>query len=580
MKALILALFAFVMMQTAFAQPVASEAQYSKDVNELVNPGFEQGLKGWTSTAGTFSATAANGVDRGARAGCVSLTAQTLNLSQIIPVGNLRGQGEISAEAYSTIAGTEVCSVVDGVDRDCTPVENLSSWTNRIEIGFVAGSTDYGIRFKTAGNVTGIACLDTTYAGKMPTGRISEVGAVGPWIDYGPITIGATTTAPTKGTPTTDKVRCRQMGSSYECNYKLIGGTGTAGTGDYLISLPTGIEFDSSLPNFTAVGNVRDTADAQTSHFEIMGNIRGGAPSGPAAAAAKYSSNQFRVSWTNLFAATGNWSSSLYDLGTRRDVDFTIKFRGAGLNSRVSLYSQQCRKPSDCENSFSARVDGTVSPSVVSNENTNWINGNCTRTGTGIYDCPLVSNLVSNVMNCSASSANENTGDSEGGTVCKIVYSLSSSSNIRITCHNDGTASTANALRNYPFTLMCQKGSADYKGLNLITGTFEDAVKTPGSSTPALCSAKISSAGIISDQQGACFASCTNANPTVCSFNSDYWSVAPSCTCIVTNRVSSGDSDCASTNNPTTTTADFYRSSGNAAYSAGQVNVVCHGKKL
>ena len=75
------------------------------------------------------------------------------------------------------------------------------------------------------------------------------------WSTSVPITIGATITAPTKGPTSIDYVKYRNIvGKEYEIEYNYLqtsGGT-SAGNGDYLISLPSGLQFDFTYPGQTA----------------------------------------------------------------------------------------------------------------------------------------------------------------------------------------------------------------------------------------------------------------------------------------------------------------------------------------
>ena len=68
------------------------------------------------------------------------------------------------------------------------------------------------------------------------------------------ITIGGVTTAPTKGTTSIDYVRYRNIGAKeYEVEYNYLQtSVGTTGTGDYLFSLPAGLQFDFTAPGQTA----------------------------------------------------------------------------------------------------------------------------------------------------------------------------------------------------------------------------------------------------------------------------------------------------------------------------------------
>lgn len=75
------------------------------------------------------------------------------------------------------------------------------------------------------------------------------------WSTSVPITIGATTSAPTKGTTSIDYVKYRNIvGKEYEIEYNYLqtaSGT-SAGSGDYLISLPSGLQFDFTNPGQVA----------------------------------------------------------------------------------------------------------------------------------------------------------------------------------------------------------------------------------------------------------------------------------------------------------------------------------------
>lgn len=76
------------------------------------------------------------------------------------------------------------------------------------------------------------------------------------WSAVVPTVTTATTTAPTKAaSPLVDTMRWRRDGNSAEIEwaYGNAGTAGTAGSGDYLFQLPTGLQFDSSLPFFTTI---------------------------------------------------------------------------------------------------------------------------------------------------------------------------------------------------------------------------------------------------------------------------------------------------------------------------------------
>jgi hypothetical protein len=79
-----------------------------------------------------------------------------------------------------------------------------------------------------------------------PTGQGIPV-----WTSAGAITLGATTTAPTKGTTTSDNISYRQVGpKAWEIAIAYIqtAVSGGFGSGDYLITLPNSLQFDTTIP--------------------------------------------------------------------------------------------------------------------------------------------------------------------------------------------------------------------------------------------------------------------------------------------------------------------------------------------
>ncbi len=60
------------------------------------------------------------------------------------------------------------------------------------------------------------------------------------------ITISATTTSPTLGTRSIEKINYRTIGDKRKISYRLGWAAGTAGSGDYLYTLPTGISFNTA----------------------------------------------------------------------------------------------------------------------------------------------------------------------------------------------------------------------------------------------------------------------------------------------------------------------------------------------
>lgn len=118
----------------------------------------------------------------------------------------------------------------------------------------------------------------------------------------GTVTIGAVTTPPTKGTTTTDKVVWTRFGQFLYAYYEYVQtGAGSAGSGNYLISLPAGLSVD------TTIITVNTTINTVTGNSTTLGTFNGfaaGASQWDGVAAVPYSATQFRIS--GLFGATAN----------------------------------------------------------------------------------------------------------------------------------------------------------------------------------------------------------------------------------------------------------------------------------
>jgi len=104
---------------------------------------------------------------------------------------------------------------------------------------------------------------------------IPNAAAVGGWTSY-TLTIGATTTAPTKGTNTTDLAQWMRVGQQMDWSYDYVQtAAGVAGSGTYLFPLPSGYSIDlTRFPANTIVGvaNVSNIADELSSASD-QGNL-------------------------------------------------------------------------------------------------------------------------------------------------------------------------------------------------------------------------------------------------------------------------------------------------------------------
>lgn len=89
------------------------------------------------------------------------------------------------------------------------------------------------------------------------------------WVEY-PLTIGATTTPPTKGTVAFDKAYWKRDGDSIKIRYTYAQtGAGSAGSGNYLFPLPPGFTIDATR---VRIGVSRQTSSILGTGYLYTGN--------------------------------------------------------------------------------------------------------------------------------------------------------------------------------------------------------------------------------------------------------------------------------------------------------------------
>ena len=159
----------------------------------------------------------------------------------------------------------------------------------------------------------------------------SNFGGIPAWTSAGAITITATTTNPTKGTTTSDNISYRQLGAKqWEIilTYIQTVANGVGGSGDYLVTLPNSLSFDTTLPSQQIT-----TTNIGTNTYALMTYI---IPSGSGLINSDslggqvypivYSATKFRILTTSYNSAIQCWGSGYYALGVD-DPKIQLTFR-------------------------------------------------------------------------------------------------------------------------------------------------------------------------------------------------------------------------------------------------------------
>ncbi len=166
------------------------------------------------------------------------------------------------------------------------------------------------------------------------------------------------------------------------------------------------------------------------------------------------------------------------------------------------------------DNTYSAQVS---SAGVVSNENKDFITGNCVVTGTSVFTCTL--NAFTVAPNCTAMIADSN---------ARVVWSTTQSATQFVV---NTALSTTGGLSAQAITISCQKSGVDYLSAS------SNVYATSSTATLALAtdfSAQVSLSGVVSSENlDWVNGNCTNAFPSVCSFNAGIFTVIPNCTATI-----------------------------------------------
>lgn len=475
--------------------PTATDVQLVYDSGLIFDGGFESAtaFQGHTIVSGSayfaVVTTASDVLDgkKTARVTCFNAAPSGVcKIEQTVNLGTPRLRGFPMLLSVRVDSSPDqpltFCAKIDGVEKDC-----VTGYKGYLTIPTLAGVTSVGYTLSKNEYVSPLTSFFDSIKVEI-TETVTNAPVIGPEIAYTP-------TFTSFGTVSNVNFTYQQLGSNL-----LIKGTFTSGTvssSEARISLPTGFTVLSSKPSLFMVGGV---ASSVTASFY---------PTALAEANASYlvfgSNTTARASLIKYGADT------LVVSGGSLSIEAIVPVNQ--LQASVPTYSDRCRDPRNCETVFSAKTD---SSGTILSESLDFVNGNCSVTSTANFLCNFNS-IFSQTPSCSVTYSGA--GSTSAGRTAAVKAITSTS--ISWLLDTAGGLSAANT------EIICQRQGQDYINakVNQIVGSFKDYVRTPNTATGKVgfCSAKISATGVISDQLGGCFASCTNATTPVCTFTSNYW---------------------------------------------------------
>jgi hypothetical protein len=355
------------------------------------------------------------------------------------------------------------------------------------------------------------------------------------------------------GTVSAIETQCKRQGGDL-----LMKGKFTAGT-------PTGVEARVSLPLWNGVQLVSANSSIIPT-IQISGSASSSFSSATffgIATLQEPSASYITLGLQNSTGSSLTKSSGNALLNASGLLSFSARIPIEGWQNSNIIIGQfngleSCTNTLECTDTFSAKVSAA---GVVSDENVNWINGNASIVGTSVYNITFNTGLFTTTPNCVA------TPNAASGHPIARIEGTPTSSGVSVYI----SSSTANFPSN--FSILCQKQGADYIGKTAKAVASDQNVSSPGTIKATFCSADISATGVISNQDGGCFASCTNATTPVCTFTSNFWVGTPKC------WYSAGTAGYVWVQTLTPTTFAGTVANNNGVAQAGARQYFCHGAR-
>lgn len=206
---------------------------------------------------------------------------------------------------------------------------------------------------------------------------LHEVREESGWTEWQPITITAQTNNPTISSSVYNQCRKRRNGTQLEIEFVLFEAIGTSGEGVYNWSCGgLNLNGETLTPDYTV-----DAAN--------VGSCEAGLePTLMSCSSFIINTPPYHIVIRGDLGTVG--SSVIPITSTKRNYRFNASIAiKEWKQSTVAMSSQNDISNLDNIPYYTASVDGTVSPSIVSEENVDWIDGDCSRTATGRWSCTV-----------------------------------------------------------------------------------------------------------------------------------------------------------------------------------------------
>jgi hypothetical protein len=302
------------------------------------------------------------------------------------------------------------------------------------------------------------------------------------------------------GTVTNIETQCKREGSDLLMRGKFTSGATTAVearvnlklSGLTLTSAPSSI-----IPSIQPAGDAVRNANS-TTYFRNTVLIE------PATSYITFGSQ------TSLANGLTKMTGSGSGIGSGEILAINARIPISGWNNSNIIIGQfngleSCTDSYECTDVFSAVPSAT---GVVSNENIDWLDGNCSVSGTAIYTCTFRTSIFTQAPNCNVTAA-------PGASSLNYASIQSVSSTQLIYRINNYTGTMVQAT---PAHIICQKQGADYIGKTAKAVASDQNDRTPGITNAVEVSANVTCSGSSSVQSfiGVPSMSVSNISAGVC----------------------------------------------------------------
>lgn len=357
----------------------------------------------------------------------------------------------------------------------------------------------------------------------------------------------------------TPELQCKRQGADL-----LIKGKFTSGT------TPTAVEARMALPVWNGVQLV-------SAGSSVIPSIQLAGPAILNFASATYfgfytliepsvAYTTFSLQTSSANALTKQTGSTIATTGQIHSINARIPIEGwQGSNIIIGQFNglQSCTDSLSCTDTFSAQIS---TAGVVSNENVDFISGNCTHPSLGANNCTFKTGVFTVAPNCVATASDRN----------NITGTISTATTVAA-----NTANRTSGAIDDIITLVCQKQGADYIGKTAMAVASDQNLRTPGITKGVVYSFNTSASGSVSNEKGDIVNNnCLLATSTfTCTFNAVF-SDTPNCSCDVldtSNTAAIRQCQILSTSSSQIQILTTSQSGGTTLFNAYGASIVCHG---